>query len=156
MATEKQLSIDSVIEAATTTTGIPNYPRDRIDRYRTAVNTLIENARGWLAPQIDAKRVKVYPIQEVDRFEQGHSYKVNSWSFGLGNIYVSLEPRGTWVIGALGRVDLVAAPGDTVVLTLNSEFNWELPTKGRTRITYEPLNEDTFAKAMHRAFQKAS
>ena len=149
-------SIADVVRAASNRTAVSAYPRQRIERYCAAVDTLICDMKMWLGPQIQSASVKSHAARYVDRFENGHQYQVSAWSFEVGSHYVSLEPRGTWVVGAYGRADLVATPGDSVVLTLNEKFQWELPTRGRTRIKYELLDEAVFAKALTRALQIAT
>jgi hypothetical protein len=133
--------------------GESKLPRDRVDKYRAAISRLIKDIKSWLSSSITSGQVKVHPVRPVGRSEHGHSYTVEAWSFNIGPRYVAVEPRGTWVIGAYGRADLVAQPGGSVVLTLDENFEWYLPTKGRTKITYEKLNETVFAEALRRAFQ---
>lgn len=153
MAIIQPLSLKDVIDAAAARTSDMPDPLPRIEQYRNAVGVLIENVQSWLKEEIAEGKVTSHPAKMVRITEQGQIYNVVTWSFSIGGRYVTLEPRGTWVIGAYGRVDLAAQPGASVVLTLDENFQWNLPTKGRTKISYSKLDTVTFAEALARALQ---
>lgn len=125
---------------------------DRIGRFQKVCDDLIMSVQKWLEPKRGDALIQFDATKPFDLVEHGFTYSVNGWSFTIGgNKRVDFRPRGTWVIGAYGRMDMIGQPGSQVVLTLNETNEWELPTIGRTKATYKKLDESTFPEALNRA-----
>jgi hypothetical protein len=150
MASPQRKTLDEVIASAAKSA--PTNQRARVEKYEAACEQLIASMREWLQPQVQTGIVKTaQPNQYFDLSEQGYRYQAAGWTFSIGAQQIHLQPRGTWVIGAFGRMDMRAQPGSLVVLTLNENFQWELPTRGKTKVRYSKLDDQSFPEALDRA-----
>lgn len=144
-------TLEQVVANATASRAtIPN-GRQRIAKFQTACDELEVMIRGWLQPQVEDGAVEFEKSRSKVIMEQGFTYPVVTFAFNLAGRYVELEPRATWVIGAYGRADITAQPGRTEFLTLNENFDWEVPRKTGRKFNYDLLDRDTFAAVLSRA-----
>jgi hypothetical protein len=67
-----------------------------------------------------------------------------------GKVSAHIEPRGLWIIGANGRLDLFSAPGHYVIVDSAENFqppDWRIaPLSDRQHL--QPLNPNTFVSAL--------
>jgi len=91
--------------------------QEHIDIYRERVNVLYLDVQKWVEP-LTTK------MQEVEVLERvSGSYAVRSLEImkSDGSEVIRLEPVGTWIIGAEGRVDLKGYNGKEVIIYLTND-----------------------------------
>lgn len=145
------ITLDEVVKNAVREKQIGANNQVRVEQFKTACTALITEMRQWLNAHVEAKLVIPNAPQKVSISEFGIAYEADCWSFNIGAQRVDLRPRGTWVIGAYGRVDMIGYPGNLEILTLNEDFNWEISKRGKTKVTYSLLSEANFPEALSRA-----
>ena len=112
---------------------------------------------NWLAPMVAEGQLQTNPLKVALNEQLIGSYEAPGLLIEIGTSVVRLEPKGTMVIGAAGRVDL-QGPGGLATLILNSpdfpqkpfpacQFNWQFVARS-PRIQLIPLNADSFADAL--------
>lgn len=126
------------------------------------LEALIAQIQSWLQPlssegllEITPGKLKVY---EVDHDE--YEAPTISMTFPGCGRYVSVEPRGLEIVGAVlapgtsisgmrGRVDMASASGEKIVIFRDRASKWvfvgELPGRNGTQ---HAVDEDTFALAL--------
>jgi hypothetical protein len=122
----------------------------RIPMWLAAVEVVGHLVQRWLATQVSAGLVKIRsePKQIVE--ELTGPYSTKRWIVSIGKDRVFIEPIGTFVIGAFGRIDLVG-PADKIVLVRTEDSAkpaaWEIvdPADPK-RLT--PFNQSTFQTAL--------
>jgi hypothetical protein len=116
----------------------------------------------WLQPLSSEGLLEVTPgklkVYEVDHGE--YEAPSISMTFPGSGRYVSVEPRGLEIVGAVlapgitvsgmrGRVDMVSASNEKIVIFHDPASKWvfvgDLPGRSGTR---HPVDEDTFALAL--------
>lgn len=132
---------------------------------------MIEN---WLKPLEEKNKVK-FEYKEISLIEENiGAYKAKELILHLLDQKVTLEPVGTLIIGAKGRINMIGAQGSIMILlvrknatgprvkiTINGignetkveeeqpkiEWAWKLATTP-PKIQYHQLNEDSFSDAL--------
>jgi hypothetical protein len=80
------------------------------------INSLYDEVKQWLGPLISDGTVIIKDVT-VDIDEEGiGSYEASSLEISVGSEVVKLEPIGTIIIAALGRVDLIGDDGSVMIL----------------------------------------
>jgi hypothetical protein len=86
------------------------YVSGRVDDWKRRIQQLYSDVESWLPPGFDAKPVRIVRMHEELMREHGVA-PVDLPVLGILNgsrRAATLEPRGLWVIGANGRLDLVS------------------------------------------------
>ena len=111
----------------------------------------------WLSGLVASDEVTLAAIEVPLNEQLIGSYRAPGLLINLADRAVRLEPKGTMVIGAAGRVDL-QGPGGFLTLVLESpdfpikpfhecEFTWSLVAR-TPRVIKIPLDANTFADAL--------
>ena len=126
------------------------------------LEALIAQIESWLQPLSSEGLLEVTPgklkVYEVDHGE--YEAPSISMTFPGSGRYVSVEPRGLEIVGAVlapgisvsgmrGRVDMASASGEKVVIFRDAASKWvfvgDLPGRSGTQ---HAVDEDTFALAL--------
>jgi hypothetical protein len=128
------------------------YIERRVNDWRSRVLMLYEQLRSWLPPQLSAETKSTVRIWERLMKE----YEVAAIELPVLNIYcenhwiAKLVPRGLWIIGANGRLDLFTKNNQAIVVDRAGSFetpNWQIaPAYKRRKAT--PLTEETWLKVL--------
>jgi hypothetical protein len=111
----------------------------------------------WLEPMVADGQLLITPLKVALNEQLIGPYEAPGLLIEIGASVVRLEPKGTIVIGAAGRVDL-QGPGGLATLILNSpdfpqkpfpacQFNWQFVARS-LHIQQVPFNADSFADAL--------
>lgn len=114
-----------------------------------SVTLLYKEIRSWLDPFINNALLKIAE-KEISISEDyiGH-YKIKQLDIYLGNDIVSLIPKGTLIIGSLGRIDLRGPKGEIIIV--QQKWNdWKI-VKRFPKIQTWNLTDSSFQKALQEA-----
>lgn len=119
--------------------------------WRTEVFKLYDTIAGWLKPFVDNGGI-VLERQSKAMTEEGVGhYEIDRLDIEVGNETVRLDPRGTIVIGARGRIDMShLGSGDPLYLVLigtDDKPAWSI-VRSKERGTLTPLTKETFEQAL--------
>jgi hypothetical protein len=123
----------------------PNW-EDRKKTWINSVNEFYTNIEDWLKPFVDKSLLKTEKkkIQISEEF-LGY-YDINQFNIYLGNDVISLVPRGTYILGSFGRIDMRSNKGERLIV--EQDWNdWKFVTKVNRRQLWE-VNEDSFKAAI--------
>lgn len=123
----------------------------RVSAWQNHVDRLYDKVIEWLRPYIDAGDI-IAQKDEQEAWEQlSGAYQIKRLDLEIGKETVRLAPRGTYVIGASGRVDIsVLGTGDPVILIttdLGSDEAWQIVTRGKKTVL-TPLNARSFEEVL--------
>ena len=143
----------NVIEELSQEDGTLNHGHvyERVNDWKTRIESLYRNIISWL---------DVYSADLTDTVEMNEElmreYGVPSvrlpvlrFSDGSGQI-AKFIPRGLWIIGANGRVDLFAKHGSSIIFDRSDNFSpsiWEI-TPSLERRESRPLSKETLLQAI--------
>jgi hypothetical protein len=124
----------------------------RVDDWAHRIEELYRLVEGWLpvgwtvhqrgTVQMREELMQKFrvPARELPVLELVHDRKV----------YAHIEPRGLWIIGANGRLDLFSGPRHHVIVDAAENFqppDWRIASLS-DRQNPQPLNRDTFVSAL--------
>jgi hypothetical protein len=120
----------------------------RVEDWTTRVRSLYDTVAGWLPNEYSSARDRVIGAQE----ELMSKFNVEAWKLPLldiikgGEIVMTFVPRGLFIIGANGRID-IQRPKQIYILVDRSErfqpSRWMVaPINERSRL--EDLTRDRF------------
>lgn len=117
----------------------------RREEWLTSLRTLFDQIETWLAEPTAEKLVKIVKRTiEIDEYKIGR-YEVPQLLLYVGHDVVRVEPVGTLIIGAKGRVDLKAASGSRK-LVLTDQGGWGLLETDRA--IARKLDQEAFIEAI--------
>lgn len=116
----------------------------RVEDWSLRVEALYELVTGWLPPGWTARRGRIVRMEEELMREFGVPARdvpiLELWR--NGTCEAILEPRGLWIIGANGRVDLVRGEAHYIITDVAENFDppkWRIaPFSSRREL--EPLD----------------
>lgn len=136
-----------VLEETTSQEIDQNHVMRRVDDWADRVSALYADICGWLPAGWTARKSGSVRMHE----QLMHKFNVPARDLPVlelssGERSARLEPRGLWIIGANGRLDLFAGPHHYVIVD-NSENlqppQWQIaPFSNRRQL--RPLNSSTF------------
>ena len=117
----------------------------RKSEWLNALNNLFTQIKSWLAEPIAQNLMTIgeEPI-ELDEYRIG-SYQASRLVLKVGHDTVYIEPVGTIILGAKGRVD-VKTGGVSFKIVLTDKEEWGILEPDRT--VTKRLDEATFTKAL--------
>lgn len=147
----------------------------RRDEWLDCLSSFYKNIEGFLEEYVHDEKVVHYYTEKSIFEEYIGSYSVQVLNIELGSHKLKLEPIGTNLIGAKGRVDLIGANGKVKFVLVNKklsgpkikvsvwiegeepsekdeeptvvEWDWKIATSP-PRIKYVNLEQDTFLEAL--------
>lgn len=110
-----------------------------------ALEELYAHIKVWLSEPLSLNLLSLEeePV-EINEYKLG-PYKATRLVLRTGRDKVRIEPVGTFIIGARGRVD-VTTPGASFKLVLGDDNKWGFLEDDR--IAFRQLDERTFTKAL--------
>ena len=119
--------------------------KKRKAEWLNALDDLFAQIKSWLAEPVAQNLMTIgEKTIKLDEYRMG-SYEAPKLVLQLGHDTVDIEPVGTIILGAKGRVD-VKAGGVSFKLVLTNEGTWGILAADRT--VARGLNEETFTKAL--------
>lgn len=144
----------------------------------SAVDNLYDSITKWLAPFTSGtdSQIKISLEEKIAKEEEYGSYVIKKMSIVIKGQQVVLDPIGTMLIGAKGRVDMEGSYGKIRFLLVDKtlkepritvriidslhkaleeqkpkeapiEWGWKIATPP-PRVQYIPLNEETFSESL--------
>jgi hypothetical protein len=115
----EQLFLDESAAQAT----IEQQRKSRIESWTKAVESLYDTIIGWLPEPARSKvNRRALPMHESTL----GSYTSHTLEFVLGSKSVAFRPKGTTIIGAKGRVDLIGPEGSLRVIQSLDDGQWSI------------------------------
>jgi hypothetical protein len=129
----------------------------RLAWWKDQVDDLLTAVRQWIAPAID-EGIIIMAVQPCPLSEEPlGEYLVGQCILGFGNDAVTITPKGTFVVGGTGRVDIEGPNGTAMLLLIPPVFphspvdarpawsgsTWHL-ANAHTNRGLAPLDRDTF------------
>ena len=117
----------------------------RKSEWLSSLESLFTQIKGWLAEPI-AQNLMTLKEKSItlNEYRVG-SYKAPKLILHIGHDTVDIEPVGTIILGAKGRVD-VKTSGVSFKIVLTDEETWGILESDRT--VAKRLDETTFTKAL--------
>jgi hypothetical protein len=126
------------------------------ERKRKWLNSLDELyaqiADEWLSEVRKKKILKATQHSETITEEYLGSYRVKKLQLVVGNEKVTFSPKGTTIVGGVGRVDMVGEDG-TVMLVMAEWGKWSIAVR-TPKIKYWPLTKESFSDALRQVMRK--
>ena len=118
----------------------------RKDRWLQSLRHLYDTIEGWLG-DLKSDGTLTIAYEPIDMSEEHiGQYEAKSMSIRVGQESVVLEPLGTIVFGANGRVDVRSSSG--YAMFVEREWDeWEIADR-RPELVFCPLTEDSFAEVL--------
>lgn len=117
----------------------------RKSEWLDSLNELFMQIEEWLSEPLSQNLITLKKeIMEFDEYKIG-SYRASRLILQIGYNTVYIEPVGTIIVGAKGRVD-VKTSGTSFKLILANENSWGILQPDR--IVAEKLNQSTFTRAL--------
>lgn len=116
--------------------------QSRKTRWLNALEGLYSSLDEWLRDAV-LNGVITQPCRAEEwlREDRIGGYTAQRYDFSVGAVTISVIPKGTYVVGADGRADVVASTGRREILVLKDN-EWSLVTTQEPRP--RPLNEQSF------------
>ncbi|MFE1599363.1 hypothetical protein [Methylobacterium sp. ID0610] len=129
----------------------PMRSADLVSAWRAEVSRLYDDIAEWLLPYTDDGGIQLERHAKAASEESLGSYEIDQLDIVVGREIVRLDPQGTMVIGARGRIDMShLGSGDPRVLVLTGDEAapaWHLVDRtSRTRLT--PLTKESLEAAL--------
>ncbi len=142
MAEEILTFEDFLLEKKKSDAQQPYSAERRKDEWINSLEYLYQEIKVWMLPYTSKQlmSLKEYTVSISEDFIG--TYEVKRMNIFIGSNKVTLIPRGTYIFGSLGRVDVVG-PKDEVLLIQNSWKKWDIVTRSPDRKTWT-CNQDSF------------
>jgi hypothetical protein len=141
-----------VLEEITNTEIDRDHVVRRIDDWVSRIDALYRNIAGWLPTGwvADRKGAVRMSAELMQKFHvPARELAVLRLSYD-GKPSAHIEPRGLWIIGANGRLDLFSRSGHYVIIDAAENFqepDWHIAPLSDRR-NRQPLNRETLAAAL--------
>ena len=128
-------------------------PHRRVQRQKEwldAIEGLLRQIRSWLAEAQREKLIKIHPDKLKITEENLGTYTAPSLVLTAAGKTVKVQPIGSTIIGADGRVDMESANGTFMFLYLVDQDTW-VHGVGRQPSEFPDLTEDLFTDLLKRS-----
>ncbi len=127
------------------------YVERRVHDWQRRVELLYDDVLAWLPAGWSGSQSGSVPFYEepMQRFGLGRAMLPVLVLRG-GNILARLEPRGLWIIGANGRVDLISGSSHFLLVDRSENFqpsDWQVSSLGN-RVHQRPLDRTLLAEML--------
>jgi hypothetical protein len=121
---------------------------DRRRRWLDSLGSLYKTIEGWLGELKQQGTVSVsYEARTLVEEDMG-SYEADAMVIEVGPERILLEPVGTQVVGARGRVDVKSSSSIEHATVVETEWDaWQIAVR-TPRVTYYPLTEEAFTDVL--------
>lgn len=145
-------TIDRILGSRTTMDRM-DAQRSIVGRWQSDVGQLYDRVGEWLKPFVEAGDITLERQEISVEEERTGLYEIDRLDLGVGDEIIRLEPKGTVVIGAHGRIDMsrLGSGEDPILLVLTdtSDPQWSIVDRS-ARTTLEPLTKETFETAIEK------
>ena len=118
----------------------------RKEKWLAALSRLYESIETWLRPSVRRGLVEVRFVPKVVNEENIGRYTLEQMKLRVGGEQVVLDPKGTIVIGARGRVDMIGDEGSVMLMLFEWE-EWEFAVR-TPALKRWPFTEESFSDAL--------
>lgn len=124
----------------------------RVENWKERVSKLYEQLRAWLPTKFTTDTLRILRMHEklMKRYNVGASILPILNVSCKGDSVATLTPRGLWIIGANGRLDLFTQQSHFVVVDRAMNFqtpDWEI-APGEMRRAARPLTRESWLAAL--------
>jgi hypothetical protein len=121
--------------------------KNRLEERKEQIEKLFNHIENWISGESEFRFKRSKPVtlkeEETGNQESEQIQLPTANIFRNNTLVASLKPKGLWVIGANGRVDLLNKYESIILFDLSKneeDFNWEISysKKGQKRL---PLNK---------------
>lgn len=116
-----------------------------------SLRELMSTIREWLAPLEAEGTVAISTKTKVLTEDQLGSYKAQCLVLKVGNEEVGFVPKGTLIVGAAGRVDVVGDMGEQTLILQDGE--WHVVVSRTPRRVVVPLTKDSLHDVLERVMR---
>jgi hypothetical protein len=106
-----------------------------------SINSLYNEVTKWLSPL--KKEVKIHKTSVAITEDHIGTYEIDILHLLIGKDKVSFIPKGTLIIGANGRIE-VLGPKSSQTLILNKENTWEIVSRRTPKPEFRSFTEESF------------
>jgi hypothetical protein len=128
--------------------------KTRVEDWISRLEQLKNNVKNWLPSQFQMKdRAPVSMREEMMRRFKVPQADMPAFDIVQGAAPIMrVQPKGLWIVGANGRVDLIRRDGSSLILVdkseaLSSHSNWEYYEPGNNRVSTK-LDRESFVKLL--------
>jgi len=109
--------------------------KKRVKDWKNRVSNLYKTIQDWLADTPDCAIVAGHPMKMYEELMEQFGIEPEEVEtadlFKGGKLLLTFKPKGLWVIGANGRVDIISKNGSFVLVDLSNQFQnpqWHIYT----------------------------
>jgi hypothetical protein len=117
--------------------------KTRKDDWLESLKVFFADVKKWLRPLVEQKLATVREVDTHITEENLGTFTVPTLSIQMPDITIQMKPVGTIIVGARGRVDILAGQRRATILLLSD--GWKIAEKGERGLEYTPLTEGSFA-----------
>ena len=121
--------------------------KERIEKWKSEINNLYKIIKEWLNPF--SETINTQTVDFIITEEMTGSYGVDALILKIGKEEIILEPRGTYMLGSSGRID-IRGKNNTYILALTElddkkkiDEKWIIVDK-IDRMKRKKLSKETF------------
>ncbi len=117
----------------------------RKNNWLNSIEKLYTDIRKWLKPFEEQGFLKIMDNKEIELNEEYiGKYKTKRLDIYLGNDIISLRPKGTFLLGACGRIDMRGTKGE--ILIVQNDWNiWKF-VQPNSRLETWDVNAESLKK----------
>jgi hypothetical protein len=115
-----------------------SHVQNRVDDWKNRIDNLYENITNWTSqkPNYSCKLgPQTAMFEDLMKTFEIPQQRVNTLDVLLNNkIILAFKPKGLWVIGANGRIDIISAKGSLTIVDVSEQFQepqWQIYTADR-------------------------
>jgi hypothetical protein len=141
-----------VLEEVTETQITPQHVKERVADWERRIHELYTQIEGWLPAGYSAQRDRTMLMREEMMQKFGVAdRRLPILEITRGSVLVArIEPRGLWIIGANGRLDMIVGRNQYVIVDTAENFaspSW-IFTPFSNRRNRQPLTQETFCSIL--------
>lgn len=126
----------------------------RLDDWSDRISRLYTSVEGWLPAGISANRNNSVPVSEelMKKYQVGTRHLPILTMEKNGQWIGKIVPKGLWIIGANGRLDLFVKSSHFILVDRAENFSsplWMIAPSTNRRLEQKELNSETFLKALN-------
>jgi len=88
----------------------------RKEKYLKSIDSLYSEVNNWLASFVSKGLIQIITIEFEIQEENIGTYKVKRLEIKIGKDKITLNPKGTLILGSFGRIDMRGPKGDLIMV----------------------------------------
>lgn len=132
--------------------------QNRVDDWKIRIDNLFNEIKVWLneSPRFTWKQGKPVVMHEdlMQTFGLSEQYVSTLDIFYNKRVVLAIKPKGLWIIGANGRVDIISAKGSYMIVDFADNFRtpqWQIYTQDRKNKS--AFSSQIFTQILNNAIQ---